>query len=339
MEDKMPKETNENKSLKEIIKDLNKKFGYTAMNMADTVEERKRIVFKQKKLNELTKGGIPRGQFTTIWGSSSCGKTSTVLDIIAEAQAQGLVCMYCDLEHSYSPEYAAKHGVDTSKLVYGDFIGAEDSMDAIIAFTKNKVVDLVIVDSIQGLSPVGEQSEKSGKEKSTADDTMGLLARKLSQFFRMSAGHVSAANTAVIMIGQARMDLGAFVKLEKLSGGNALLHWSSLIIHMRRGQKADAPTVEQINPETNKKEHVIVGFNCVIKIEKSKIGGACEGDEMSLPCYFQHGLTDGEAPEVITTEEKPAVNLGPCEDARDVVLPTPPEVAPKKRGRKPKEQK
>jgi len=335
----MAKDQNGHKSITEIMKDLNKKFGYTAMDMAGGIKERPRIVFKQKKLNKLTKGGIPRGQFTTIWGSSSSGKTSTVLDVIAEAQAQGLTCLYCDLEHSYSPSYAAKHGVDTSKLIYGSFVGAEDSMDAIIAFTKNKVVDLVIVDSIQGLSPIGEQEEKSGKEKSTADDTMALLARKLSQFFRMSAGHVSAANTAVIMIGQARMDLGAFIKLEKLSGGNALLHWSSLIIHMRRGQKADAPTIEQVNAETGKKENVIVGFNCVIKIDKSKIEGACEGDEMSLPFYFQHGLTDGEAPAIQTTEEKPEDkpldNSGPCEDARDVILPE----APKKRGRKPKVQK
>jgi RecA/RadA recombinase len=45
---------------------------------------------------------------------------------------------------------------------------------------------LIILDSIQGLSPHGEQYEgKADKEKSVEDDTMALLARKLSQFFRI----------------------------------------------------------------------------------------------------------------------------------------------------------
>lgn len=214
------------KTIKEVIKELNKKFGRTSINFADTVKDRTRIPFKQKYLNDLTGGGVPCGQFTTIWGGSSCGKSSTILDLIAEAQKKGLTCVYCDLEHSYDPKWAAKHGVDASKLIYGDFGSAEEPMDALIAFCKAQVADLIIVDSIQGLSPKGEQEEKSGKEKSVQDDTMALLARKLSQFFRMSAGLVSQANTAVVLVGQTRMDLGGFIKLETLSGGHALLHWS-----------------------------------------------------------------------------------------------------------------
>jgi len=225
------------KTMKEVIKELNKKFGRTSINFADTVKTRTRIPFKQKYLNDLTGGGVPCGQFTTIWGGSACGKSSIVLDLIAEAQKRGLTCVYCDLEHSYDPKWAAKHGVDASKLVYGDFGSAEEPMDALIAFCKAQVADLIIVDSIQGLSPKGEQEEKSGKEKSVQDDTMALLARKLSQFFRMSAGLVSQSNTAVVLVGQTRMDLGSFIKLETLSGGHALLHWSSIILHLRRGQK------------------------------------------------------------------------------------------------------
>ena len=56
---------------------------------------------------------------------------------------------------------------------------------------KNKAIDLIIVDSIQGLSPKGEQETKKGIAKSLEDDTMALLARKLSQFFRMSAAGIA----------------------------------------------------------------------------------------------------------------------------------------------------
>ncbi len=297
----------EKKTLNDVLKGLNKQFGHSAFQLAESVEERPRIKFKQERLNKLTGGGIPRGQFTTLWGGSSCGKTSTVYDIIAEAQKQGLVCIYGDLEHSYDPLYATKHGIDTMKLIYaGGFKNAEESMDAIITVCKAGVADLVVIDSVQGLSPKGEQEEKGGKEKSVENDTMALLARKLSQFFRMAAESVSSSNTAVILVGQTRMDLGSFIKLEQLSGGHALLHWSSLTVHFRRGQKADFPTKEIVG-EDGKKEKVIVGFNCVVKVTKSKIAGATEGDSVSLPCYYGHGLTDGVAPVETTIVENPVV--------------------------------
>lgn len=309
--------------LKEVMRNLNKRAGYSAVSFADELEERPRLPFKQKYLNDLTGGGVPCGLFTTIWGGESCGKSSVLLDLVATAQKNGKVCVYCDLEHSFDPKWAKKHGVDLTALVYGDFSTAEDPLDAVIAFCKAQAADLIIVDSVHGLSPKGEQEEKGGKERSVADDTMALVARKLSQFFRMAAGTVSSAKTAVVMVGQTRMDLGSFIKLEKLSGGHALLHWSSLIVQMRRGQKADAPVAEEVNDD-GKKEKVIVGFNGVIKITKSKISDCCEGNEVSLPFYFGHGLTDGERPEATTPEEKPAVAESKVEEVTPVI---------KKRGR------
>jgi recombination protein RecA len=300
---KKVEESTDKKSVKAVINALNKQFGFTALNYADKIEERPRLMFKQKTLNELTGGGVPAGQFTTIWGSSGSGKTSIVLELIAEAQKEGKVCVYCDLEHSYNPTWAKARGVDTTKLIYGDFRNAEQPMDAIIAFCQAQVADLIVIDSIHGLSPKSEQQEKGGTERSVENDSMALLARKLSQFFRMAAGFVSSANTAVVLIGQTRLDLGSFVKLETLSGGHALMHWNSLIIHLRRGQKADAPTAIHIDSE-GKKEKVIAGFNCVIKTTKSKITGCIEGSEVSLPFYKEHGLKDAPIEGLTITEKE-----------------------------------
>lgn len=300
----MSNEAPEKKDIREIMKDINKKAGGTVVNFGNAIEVRERLPFKQEYLNTLTGGGIPYGLFTTLWGGESGGKSSIVLDLISQAQANNKTCVYIDLEHSFDPDWAIKHGVDLEKLIYaGGFTYAEQSMDALIEFCKSEAADLIIVDSVHGMSPKGEQEEKSGKEKSMEDDSMALLARKLSQFFRTVAGHVSKAKTAVVLIGQTRTDLGAFVKLEKLSGGHALLHWSSLIMQIRRGQKADAPTKKIVNEE-GKKEDVIIGFSSVIKITKSKVGGGCEGNDIALPFYFGHGLTNGEAPVVTLSEQE-----------------------------------
>lgn len=260
-------------------------------------KELKRILFKSRAMNEITGGGVPRGRFTVIWGPKGSAKTTNCYDIVANAQQEGLACLWIDFERSFDPIWAAKQGVLVDDLLYAPaFDNAEQAMDVVIGLTKTKAIDVIVIDSIQGLSPIGEQETKKHVEKSTADDTMALLARKLSQFFRMSAGKVYESDCTVLLIGQTRMDLGGFITLEKLSGGHALEHWSSLTIHVRRGKGADAPTeieeVEETDEEGNikkKKKTKPIGFDMVARIDKSKIG-ADEGKECHVKFWFGKGI-------------------------------------------------
>jgi len=205
---------------------------------------------------------------------------------------------YLDVERSYDPVWAKKFDVDTETLVYVVCPTAEAVMDTIIKLCKQKVVDVIILDSVQGLSPHGEQYEgKADKERSVQDDTMALLARKLSQFFRMATPYISDAKCALLLIGQARMDLGSFIKLEVLSGGHALMHNSRLILRMRRGQGADAPTEKRETGKITEKgkaemKSVPIGFDCVIHVNKSQIQGCTEGDEIHVPFYFDSGIKE-----------------------------------------------
>jgi recombination protein RecA len=282
----IPKEQQE--KLNSVLRDLNKKG--IDINYANLLEIKQRQAFGHKYLDELTGGGIPCGNFTTIWGSKGCGKTSIAYKMMATAQKEGKVVVYIDMERSYDSEWAATMGVDVNSLIYVRCHLAEEALDTIIKLCKEKVVNLIVLDSIQGLSPKGENVEGKGeKEKSVEDDTMALLARKLSQFFRMSVSHVSDAKCAILLIGQARMDLGSFIKMETLSGGHALLHNSRLILRIRRGQKADAPC-EKIETEEGKTEKQIIGFDCVIRVEKSQIQNCTENDELHLPFYYESGL-------------------------------------------------
>ena len=227
------------------------------------------------------------------------GKSTLALNQIAEAQKQNKVCCYIDLEHSFDINWAQKLGVDLEKLILIEEIdNAEQVMDIIIELAKKKVVDLVIVDSIQAFSPKAEQ-EKKGKVKSIADDEMALLARKLGKFFRVAGTPVFKGKVSVVLIGQVRtMGLGSFFTREGLSGGRALKHWAVITLYMRRGQKADAPKgevkVSHVDEKGKKEEDVIdgvVGFDCSIKIEKTKISGTKpELTELHLPFYFEHGF-------------------------------------------------
>jgi recombination protein RecA len=295
-----PLMTKEQKDKKErllrLINEKNREYKGTVLKLASDHTTLPRIPFGNKQLDDLTGGGIPIGNFSVLWGPKGSAKTSIAYMLIAEAQKQNKICAFIDLERSFDTQRAQTFGVKTEDLVLANaFDTAEQSMDTLMTMCKEKVVDLIVLDSIQGLSSKGEQETKKGKEKSIEEDTMALLARKMSQFFRMSASSVSKGKVAVLLIGQSRMDLGGFIALEKLSGGNALQHWSCMTIHTRRGSKADAPTkkieLEEQDEDGKKiKMDIVVGFNTVIKLEKTKVSSKMEGSEVEMPFFFDKGF-------------------------------------------------
>jgi recombination protein RecA len=262
------------------------------LQFANTVEEKKRLSFGYKCLDDLTGGGILLGNTTTIWGSKGCGKSTLAYKLIASAQKEGKIAAYLDIERSYDGIWAQKFGVDTEALVYVTCKTAEEVLDIVIKLCKESTVDLIVLDSIQGLSPHGENYEGKGeKDKSVQDDTMALLARKLSQFFRMATPHISNAKCALLLIGQARMDLGSFIKMETLSGGHALMHNSRLILRVRRGQSVDAP-VRKYKDEKGKSKEEKIGFDLCVTVNKSQIQNCIEGKEIHVPFLFEKGIEE-----------------------------------------------
>lgn len=285
------------KYIKTVMGDINKQYGNNVLNFGSNVEKLERVPFGVPEVDNLIGGGIVKGLFTTIWGQSGSGKTSLAYSLIAEAQKRDLICYYIALE-PFDPKRAEMFGVDLSKLILGEFPQAEQALDSLIKFSREGLINVCILDSIQGLSPKGEQEEKSGKIRSLDKDTRALVARKLSQFFRIATDPVRKNNVAVLLIGQTRTDISGFFPIQKLSGGNALAHYSKLLINIRKGQKADAPfdkvKEEYIDEEGFEKTKTIkkqIGFDCVLKINKTQVFGTKpELTEVHFPYYFKTGF-------------------------------------------------
>ncbi len=283
--------------LNDVIRGINKKFGVNSIKFGRDLIQAEKIPFGVKELDDLLGGGIPYGYFTTLWGASSSGKTTLAYNLIVSAQKLNKTPLYIALE-PFDKDRAFTMGVDVDNLMVATFPIAEESLDTIIEVSKKKVVDVIILDSIHSLSPKREMLAKSVESneieedtteiKSVENESMALLASRLSQFFRMATHFVSTGKVAVLLIGQTRTNIG-FIALDKLSGGNALLHYSKLILHIRRGQKADAPTEKY--KEDGKTKSKIVGFNSVIKIDKTQITGTKpELSEIDIPYYFESGF-------------------------------------------------
>jgi RecA/RadA recombinase len=292
------KEISINPELKKTINELTKQFGHEIIHFASEEPERERIPTGIPELDKMITG-FPAGAFSVIWGNKGSTKSTTALYLIAQAQKLGKTCLYLDLETSFDNSWADKCGIDRSKLLIGHFDNAEEGLDTAIKMSREKVIDVIILDSVQSLSPEGEQETKKGEEKSTGDDTMALLARRLSQFFRMDASGNYKGNVTFILIGQSRMDLGGYIKLEKLSGGKALAHWATLIIKTYRATKADSPIYKFKIGEKNKS--FPIGFSICYRLEKKKISGtAPEETEVRTNFYNEFGFKKPTDKEIVT---------------------------------------
>jgi len=334
------------KLLEDKIKQINKSNkDKTLIKFAENKEDSKYISFGIPEIDKFTGGGAKQGTFTVIYGGKSTGKTTLALQQIASAQTEGKICCLIDLEHGWDKERALKFGVKLEDLVLVETANtAEQAMDIINEFAKDKLVDLVLVDSINAMSPEAEQVTKKGKVKSIADDTMALLARKLGQFFRIVSPQIFRAKISVVLIGQVRTHgIGSFFTYAGLSGGKALEHWMSTCLFLRQGQKADAPVKkEKVDVETpdgiyKKTVKTPIGFDCVIRMDKTKnSNSARENEDIHIPFYYETGFKPIE----LNINDEPVISkvydtdLPPNEAGENPMIPE-----KKKRGRPKKNEK
>src|SRR3989337_1206635 len=101
-------------------------------------------------------GGIPRGRVSEIYGPESSGKTTLCQHIVAEAQKQGGVCAYIDMEHALDPSYAAKCGVDVENLYISQPDTGEQALEIAETLARSRAGDVVVVDSVAALVPRAE---------------------------------------------------------------------------------------------------------------------------------------------------------------------------------------
>jgi RecA/RadA recombinase len=279
--------------LRKLINETNRDAKRVVIKFANEEAEVERIPFGIKEIDELT-GGLACKRFNIVWGGKGVGKTTLSYYAMREAQKLGKVCAFIDAERTFDAQRAKECGVNVEEVVLiNEFDCAEQFMDTLIAMLNEKAVDFIIIDSIQAFSPKAEQESKKGKIKSVEDDSLALLARKLSQFFRMCANKVYQANACILLIGQTRTALGGYVTFDQLSGGNALGHWSSLTLAMRRGAKADAPTKKVVSKDADgikTTETKVIGFMCNFKLEKRKVSSQVEGSEVNVPFLFEEGF-------------------------------------------------
>lgn len=245
----------------ETMKMLNKKFGAgTVMMFGDKPQEGYQVVStRSKRLDAaIGIGGLPRGRMVEIMGWESSGKTTIALNVIAEAQQQGLKCLYIDAENAFDPEYADALGVEIATLNICQPSCGEEALEVAESMIRSGDVQVVVIDSVAALTPKAEIEGEMG------DSKMGLHARLMSQACRKLVDVIAKQNVLMIFINQFREKIGmVFGNPETTTGGNALKFYASIRMEVRRSV-AEKNMIKGSNGEKE-------GNKTTVKIIKNKV--------------------------------------------------------------------
>ncbi len=174
-------------------------------------------------------GGVPRGRVTEVFGPESSGKTTLALSTIAQAQKQGGIAAFIDVEHALDPEYAEAIGVNTDELYVSQPNTGEEALEITEKLVRSGAIDIVVIDSVAALVPQAEIEGEMG------DSHVGLQARLMSQAMRKLSGAISKSHTSCMFLNQIREKIGVmYGNPETTPGGRALKFYSSLRLDIRK---------------------------------------------------------------------------------------------------------
>ncbi len=218
-------------------------------------------------------GGLPEGRIVEIFGAESCGKTSLVSILCGEAQKKypDKYVGFVDVEHAFNPPYAASLGMQQGddKTIFTQPSSGEEALETLLTLVETGQFSVMVLDSVGGVQTKRQLEGDIGKE------TMGEVARVMSQTMPKIVKAANKHGTLVIFINQQRATMDMYGPKDTTMGGKALPYFSSVRLKLRKKD----PILDGTTP---------IGQSLEIKVIKNKVGNPFGVIESAL--YFHRGF-------------------------------------------------
>ena len=278
-----------------LIKDFNKQYKEEIAARGIPLIQTQKIPFSSPRANYMLYGGLPRGRIIEFAGEENGGKTTTALDIVANAQplfdeeweqeikdlesidkrkkeqqtrldylkARGPEqVVYADCENTLDEDWARNLGVDTDKMVLlkPQSQTAEQIFEMLLQMMETDEVGLVVIDSL-GVMLSAQAYEKTMEEK-----TYGGIAAALTLFSKKAELLCSKYNCTLIGINQMRENMNSPYGGMITTGGKGWKHNCSIRLMFQKGSYID----ERGN-EIKRSAETPAGNQVLISIAKTKV--------------------------------------------------------------------
>ena len=267
-------------SLDSLCKELNKKakedivmYGVKKYDVTQV------FPLSSPRANYSLYGGIPRGRLVEFFGDEGSGKTTTALDVCANAQkilqSEGKTVLFLDAENTYDPVWAEKLGVHSEDMVFIKPMSqtAEELFQFILDAIDTGEVGLVIIDSL------GVLVSQQAYEKDISERTYGGISMALTAFSKKAEMLCHKHNCTIIGINQMRDNMSSMYGGTITTGGRAWRHNCSLRIKFQRGDFFD-----EKGTKVNQSFENPAGNLIQMSVVKSK----CFPNDRKTGCYRLH---------------------------------------------------
>lgn len=252
-----------------IIKDVNKKFGNIAYHGVPQkyFTDEEKIPFSSIRLNYMLYGGINQGRLVEFCGEENSGKTTTALDIVANAQKffkkiydkeleniefykeskwvkeheiylknRGeKKILWVDCENTLDEDWAKLLGVDINNwiVIKPQTQTAEQIFQMIEDMVNTDELGLVVIDSLAVMV------SKQAYEKTIEEKTYGGISAALTLFSERMTGSCSKYKCTLIGINQVRDNMGSPYGGKVTPGGKGWKHNCSIRLEFQKGAYID----------------------------------------------------------------------------------------------------
>lgn len=202
-------------------------------------------------------GGLAFDRVVLVYGEFSTGKTLFAMQAMKAAQHAGLSVAFIDVEKTWTPEWAEKNGIDSSKVLVTRPRTGEEAFQQGVELVKRRI-GVVVIDSLGALT-AAEITAPDADERFDKLRVGGTTARLIGE----GLGAMMSENdgSLIIALNQLRTGIGTYGNPDVLPGGRKQKFVAWQVIRTKRRGWLEEGTGD-------KKKRV--GYKWAIVVEKNK---------------------------------------------------------------------